>query len=529
MPSVTFLPAGSQLDDDPIQDLQLNVGDRFQAVFELDTSGLDANLQLLDIRNDLDFSELNITAIRTEFDQTAFPNFSSREPTFGENFASVVFERTGPPGALPDTISVIVEGELTALGGLVNDGQPDLGITVVKAIDANGNAVTTLFDPLAQAIDVQPLPVVGVDLEPTFIIEGGAAQSLILNLSEPAPPGGLVVDLLVSPREPETMMDAMPRFDQSQNLAGAEEIIENGQIIGRLTVAEGATQASVAFVAVTDDEIESFDTFSFALLPRDGYAIDPDNNRVTSAIIDDSTVIEGTPKDDVLSGTFGADAIFGADGDDAIFGNGGEDALFGQAGDDLIVGASRDDFLDGGVGNDRLSGRSGNDFLWGDDGRDRLLGNDGLDTLIGGDGEDTLVGGQANDSLSGGSGDDRLIGADINSPELGQGEQDTLTGGTGVDTFVLGVETGVLYDDGDRFTFGDADFARITDFDVQEDIVQLFGFADQYRLDFLANSPGRVDAKLIYDSGISASSELIAVLENVSTDLSISDSAFTFV
>lgn len=198
-------------------------------------------------------------------------------------------------------------------------------------------------------------------------------------------------------------------------------------------------------------------------------------------------------------------------------------------GKDLVVGSDNNDFLDAGNGRDTLVGNGGDDFLFGDNGRDRLLGGDGLDTLNGDNGRDTLVGGKDNDILNGGSGEDRLIGVDINSSELGRGENDTLTGGSGADTFVLGTETGVFYDDGDSFASGDGDFARITDFNAQEDTIQLFGFADQYSLDFLGNSAGNVDAKLIYDPGFASGSELIALLENVSSDLSIDNSAFTFI
>ena len=175
MASVSFSPIGSQLDNDPIQDLQVNVGERFSVTFELDTSGLNANLQSIDIQVDQDLVEVDLTAVRTDFDRTAFPNFSFSGSPQGDNLFSAVFERSGPPGAVPDMIEVIVEGELTALNDLKNDGQPDLGITVVKAIDAEGEEVTKLFKPLNQAIDIQPFPVVSIGLEPTFIIEGGQA------------------------------------------------------------------------------------------------------------------------------------------------------------------------------------------------------------------------------------------------------------------------------------------------------------------------------------------------------------------
>ena len=527
MASVSFSPIGSQLDNDPIQDLQVNVGEVFSVTFELDTSGLNANLQSIDIRVDQDLAELDLTAVRTNFDRTAFPDFNFSGSPQGDNIFSAVFERNGPPGAVPDTIEVIVEGELTALDGLENDGQPDLGITVVNAINANGKNVTNLFEPLTQAIDVQPFPVVSIDLDPTFVIEGGEPQAVILNLSEPAPPGGLVVDTLII--DSDTEGDTIPLLEQAQNLDNVEVVIENGQAIGRFTIAEGATQAILDFAAVEDNQVEGTEGFSFTLLPRDGYNIDPDNSIVTSAIVEADDVINGTPGDDLLNGTDEIDAIFGDRGDDVIFGNGGDDALFGGRGKDLVVGSDNNDFLDGGNGRDTLFGNGGDDFLFGNNGRDRLIAGDGLDTLVGGNGRDTLVGGKDSDILNGGSKNDQLIGVDINSSELGRGENDTLTGGSGADTFVLGIETGIFYDDGDSFDSGDADFARITDFNAQKDTIQLFGFADQYSLDFLPNSAGNLDAKLVYDPGIASGSELIAVLENVAADLSIEDSAFTFV
>ncbi|WP_019506816.1 calcium-binding protein [Pleurocapsa sp. PCC 7319] len=660
MASLSFSPTGSQLDNDSIADLQVNPDEKFSVSFELDTSGLDNNLLFLELQGDIDITELLPIAIaRTDDGIALLPDVNIVEESMGDNFASQIFTLSGLPGAAPDTIEIIIEGEYAAVADLKNDGQPDLGITVLRAIDVNGKDVTNLFQPLNQAIDIQPFPVVSIDLEPTLIIEGGDAQTVIFNLSEPAPPGGLIVDTLIIDSDTET--DTIPVFEQAQNLIDAEEVVENGQAIARFIIEEGATQASLDFAAIKDGVVEGTEGFSLELLPRDGYTIDPDNNTVTSTIIDadtvpvvsidlepnflieggefqslsfnlsepappgglvvdallidpdndtgdvtgvpdlvqnidnaelvvengqlitrftitegatqanfgfaavednrvegneifsltllprdgytiDSdnsiatsvivdadTVINGTVNDDLLNGTDRVNSIFGNTGDDAIFGNGGEDALFGEEGNDLLISAESNDFLDGGKGNDRLVANGGDDILLGNDGRDRLIGGDGLDTLTGGNDNDTLVGDKGNDILNGDRGDDRLIGIDINSNELGSNENDTLTGGSGVDTFVLGIETGVFYDDGDINSFGDSDFALITDFNAPEDSIQLFGFAEQYSLDFLPNSAGSLDAQLIYDSGIASGSELIAVIKNVTADLSLDDPAFTFV
>ncbi|MEB3357750.1 MAG: lectin-like protein [Synechococcales bacterium] len=115
-----------------------------------------------------------------------------------------------------------------------------------------------------------------------------------------------------------------------------------------------------------------------------------------------------------------------------------------------------------------------------------------------------------NDILDGGAGNDRLLGTD--ATKLGAGEQDTLTGGKGVDTFVLGVSNLPFYATG-----GNSDFARITDFNAAEDIVQLGGSISQY-----SQQGSGADTLLSYKG------DLIAVFENTSS-LNLNTAAFTFV
>ena len=157
--------------------------------------------------------------------------------------------------------------------------------------------------------------------------------------------------------------------------------------------------------------------------------------------------------------------------------------------------------------------------------------SNGNDFLTGNGGDNTLIGGSGNDSLSGDSNNDLLIGIDPGSfsSNFGTGELDTLTGGANNDTFVLADENQVFYDDRDNFKAGDEDFALITDFDSHQDTIQLQGEANFYSLDFFTSGAETIDAKVIYDPGVSAAGETIAVLENVDSNLSINDSAFTFV
>ncbi|MDJ0571781.1 MAG: calcium-binding protein [Pleurocapsa sp. MO_192.B19] len=241
--------------------------------------------------------------------------------------------------------------------------------------------------------------------------------------------------------------------------------------------------------------------------------------------------IEGGSESDRLLGEAGNDSIRGGAGGDRILGGDGDDDLGGLSGDDLIIGDDGNDYLDGCSGNDTLEGGAGDDLVLGGDGADEITGNDGNDSLRGGAGDDTLIGGSGDDSLNGNANNDLLIGIDPNSSDsdFGLGELDTLTGGADNDTFVLADESRVFYDDGDNFAAGDEDFALITNFDSNQDTIQLQGSADFYSLDFFTSDAGSVDAKLVYDPGIAATGETIAVLENVDPDLSIDDSAFTFI
>ena len=251
-------------------------------------------------------------------------------------------------------------------------------------------------------------------------------------------------------------------------------------------------------------------------------------------------LISGGAGDDDISGGNDNDSLLGNGGDDTINGDDGFDTIKGGAGNDLIRGGSNSDRLFGQAGNDTVSGNSGidtirggagDDLLNGGSDRDRLFGQAGNDTLNGESDSDYLVGGKGNDLIDGGEGNDTVIGVEIQGSNLtfGAGNFDTLTGGEGADTFVLGDADNIYYDDGDSFTAGESDFAIITDFDQNQDTIQLNGSAELYSLDFFTSVSGSIDAKLIYDPGIAAAGELIAVLENVSADLTVDEPEFTFI
>ena len=121
---------------------------------------------------------------------------------------------------------------------------------------------------------------------------------------------------------------------------------------------------------------------------------------------------------------------------------------------------------------DFLSGVQGNDRLFGFNNRDTLLGGSGNDTLDGGNGNDSLDGGRGNDNLIGGNGNDTLVGS---AAFISGNEVDILRGGTGTDLFVLGSGSSSFYDNN-----GFSDFARIKDFRLDSDKLQLGGRRSDY-------------------------------------------------
>jgi Ca2+-binding RTX toxin-like protein len=179
-----------------------------------------------------------------------------------------------------------------------------------------------------------------------------------------------------------------------------------------------------------------------------------DNDRVTTntssnissedsanTSITNHSVNSSTSQDDRLNGDVELNIIHGREGNDYIDGQGGNDILYGRENDDYILGGDGDDKLFGGEDNDYLDGQAGADIMFAGSGRDRLLG---------GDGSDRLFGDSDNDYLQGGFG------------------ADTLTGGQGRDAFAIGLGTGGL-------TLEEADV--ITDFNVQEDLIDLINYA----------------------------------------------------
>jgi Ca2+-binding RTX toxin-like protein len=298
------------------------------------------------------------------------------------------------------------------------------------------------------------------------------------------------------------------------------------------------------------------------------------------------TILGGSGNDEFQWMDDGRDLIGGGDGSDLIQGGDGTDNLFffgstarsdkielTQSGSDVVLrrtnlipvtlttqGIESFQAINTGNGDDILtlsnlpvtSGVKFIQFMAGE-GNDRLdadsnvspnitaIGGNGNDSLTGGNGNDKLFGGEENDVIFGGNGNDLIQGAGISN--LGRSEIDALTGGAGQDTFVLDnfyndgnliLDREIEFFNGFNSIDGMADFARITDFKVGEDLIQLSGLRDSYELKPITNSlqGGSADRDMgIFKKGLVLEPlELIAIVQDAPSDLNINDSAqFKFI
>ncbi|MCC0177667.1 FG-GAP repeat protein [Waterburya agarophytonicola K14] len=243
----------------------------------------------------------------------------------------------------------------------------------------------------------------------------------------------------------------------------------------------------------------------------------------------DNDKIYGQAGNDTLNGGNGNDILNGNDGFDLLNGNDGNDSLNGLAGRDTLFGNDGDDILSGGSSQDLLYGGSGMDRMNGNNNADELYGNDGNDTLNGGNGNDTLNGNRGNDILNGNEDNDVLDGTKFKDENFGLNERDTLIGGTGRDIFTLGNDGRVYYDDKISASKGISDFAVIKDLEVGEDTVKLMGRVEQYSLNFYRNGSGNFNAEIVYNPGNYLLGELIGVLEDVPSNLNITDPVFNII
>ena len=567
MASVTFSPEGTQLDNDEIADIQVNEGDRLGFNFTLDTSRLDAELKSLKLQLQGDSSEVNLSDTLTDFFGTTFPDVAVVEDNSDGDFISVVVELKGEPGATPDIANVLVESEATVGDSLVNDGATDIGVTVLEAIDANGNDVTNLFEPVAQVVDLQSIPpiqaVFGTEKSEPIIgtpqndlIQGEEGNDLFIDLEgDDNSFGGEGNDVFLDDAGNDTIVGGAGNdFVNADSDNGGDDVIDLGTgnnfalggagadtfVLNRDSIAMGIGDFTPGEDRFALGENLTKDNLSFAQLNNDGLGLLNGSTIITNVhtgkpiafvglasaeavsnaeFIDAEDVL---PTDDLLSTDeqnpepIQAELPEAQSGD--IFGTPNPDILVGDDGTNLILAGGANNFVNAGSGDDQVFGEDDIDIFNGEAGNDLLNGSAGGDVLNGGEGNDTLLAeigsDDAFDILNGDDGNDLLVGG-ADSDAIGGGQGDDLIFGGGGNDGLFGNEGH------DTFAFASGEGADIIfDFEPEQDAIALKSCSSYDSLNIEYNAQGN------YTNVSEETGELIATLLGVEAD-QITESNFT--
>ena len=136
------------------------------------------------------------------------------------------------------------------------------------------------------------VPVVSLSTDVSQVNEG-EQLALNINLSSPVPAGGLTVelDLVEGSDSFAEGFEFLP--NASSNITNLEFITEAGEVTGaNVTLAEGATDASIVSEIVADGVTEGDESVSLSLV--DGDAYDVTGGDVSFTIIDTSTDLNST-------------------------------------------------------------------------------------------------------------------------------------------------------------------------------------------------------------------------------------------
>lgn len=120
------------------------------------------------------------------------------------------------------------------------------------------------------------VPEVGVTSEPKVFIEGeGNRGSFVFTLSEPAPEGGLILNL-------GFFEEDGAGGDDTIELENIDSIEENALgLPSSITISEGVTEAKLTFVSLGDDIPEDDESSTLFLLETPEYQVDPTASEAT--------------------------------------------------------------------------------------------------------------------------------------------------------------------------------------------------------------------------------------------------------
>jgi Ca2+-binding RTX toxin-like protein len=189
-------------------------------------------------------------------------------------------ENNSPSGILIEEGATEARITLTAVQDDVAEGEEISGLDLLP-----GDGYTVDVDRNTASFVVTDLPIVTVSVDKTVVSEGGEPQLYTLNLNEPAPSGGLTIQLQIDGADGD-LLDLVAVPELLSNISNGELIEVNGNSIFQFKIVEGSTEATFGLVAPEDDRIEGDETLSFTLLDRESYSIDSELESITTTIID---------------------------------------------------------------------------------------------------------------------------------------------------------------------------------------------------------------------------------------------------
>jgi len=212
--------------------------------------------------------------------EIALENISDIEIiTFGNNPSFIIVE----PGA--------TEAKVMFIG--IPDSVPEREeISAFTILEAEGYTIDS--NQSSANIIITDLPIVSLNAEPTNVNEGEQLE-FNFNLTEPVGEGGLVVNLdLVEDTDP-LPGDINYFVEGSENVTDFELLIneESGLIDGaKVTLAEGATSATLLSDIIADNATEGEESVTFGLAESKEYSIDSEVNAASFTILDTSTDLD---------------------------------------------------------------------------------------------------------------------------------------------------------------------------------------------------------------------------------------------
>ncbi|BAY84332.1 hypothetical protein NIES267_38280 [Calothrix parasitica NIES-267] len=270
-----------------------------QEVFEFGEKGLKIQLTPLDATNQIEFDRQDYQ----EWLETGTPESLIAAELL--DFALTVIQSDNDPNPVWDLVAAVnlsepdfssetplhIDVDTESAPG-ENQGQtfavPGLNPNVLVSLDPNFDNIK--FDA-GEVFSYVELPVVGFSVDRTTIVEGGEAQILTFNLSEPAPSGGLVVNIRVDDPDGDSGPGDTtfpPEF--ITNITDFGQVEEDGIITASLTIAEGSSEATFGVVAFEDDLVEVGETYSFTLLEDENYIVATGSTTITTTIEDNMTL-----------------------------------------------------------------------------------------------------------------------------------------------------------------------------------------------------------------------------------------------